>query len=49
MLCAEGYLFELERRGYLLAGSFVPDVLLEHLYSLAGLYRDILYAGSDVV
>jgi hypothetical protein len=26
VLCAEGYLFELERRGYLKAGPFVPEV-----------------------
>ena len=29
VICAEGYLFELERRGYLQAGSFVPEVALE--------------------
>ena len=26
---AEGYLFELERRGYLMAGPFVPEVVLD--------------------
>jgi betaine-homocysteine S-methyltransferase len=30
VICAEGYLFELERRGYLQAGGFVPEVVLEH-------------------
>ena len=29
VICAEGYLFELERRGYLQAGPFVPEVVLE--------------------
>ena len=29
LICAEGYLFELERRGYLQAGAFVPEVVLE--------------------
>ena len=24
VLCAEGYLFEMEKRGYLQAGAFVP-------------------------
>ena len=24
VICAEGYVFELERRGYLQAGAFVP-------------------------
>ena len=30
VICAEGYLFELERRGYLSAGAYVPEVVLEH-------------------
>ena len=29
IICAEGYLFELERRGYLQAGAFVPEVVLD--------------------
>jgi len=28
-ICAEGFLFEMERRGYLAAGEFVPEVALE--------------------
>ena len=27
VLCAEGYLFAMERRGYLSAGAFVPEGL----------------------
>lgn len=49
VICAEGYLFELERRGYLQAGSFVPEVALEHPEALKQLHRDFLWAGSDVV
>ena len=30
VICAEGYLFEFERRGYLQAGAFVPEVVLDH-------------------
>ena len=30
VVCAEGYLFECERRGYLQAGAFVPEVVLDH-------------------
>ena len=30
VIMAEGYLFELERRGYLQAGAFVPEVVLRH-------------------
>ena len=29
MLGAEGYVFELERRGYMKAGPFVPEVVLD--------------------
>jgi betaine-homocysteine S-methyltransferase len=49
VLCAEGYLFELERRGRLQAGSFVPEVALAHPESLVELHREFLDAGSDVV
>jgi len=49
VLCAEGYLFELERRGYLQAGPFVPEVVLEHPEQVAALHRDFVRAGSDVV
>src|SRR5688572_4457622 len=28
VICAEGYLFEFERRGYLQAGAFVPEIVL---------------------
>ena len=30
ILCAEGYLFAMERRGYLSAAPFVPEVVMEH-------------------
>ena len=49
VLCAEGYLFEIERRGYLQAGAYVPEVVLEHPEVLAGLHREFVHAGSDVV
>src|SRR5207245_8605707 len=49
VICAEGYLFELERRGYLQAGPFVPEVVLEHPELVAQLHRDFVRAGSDVV
>jgi betaine-homocysteine S-methyltransferase len=49
VICAEGYLFELERRGYLQAGGFVPEVVLEHPEMVAGLHREFVHAGSDVV
>jgi betaine-homocysteine S-methyltransferase len=49
VVCAEGYLFELERRGYLQAGPFVPEVVLEHPEVVRQLHRDFVHAGSDVV
>lgn len=49
VICAEGYLFELERRGYLQAGAYVPEVVLEHPDVVAQLHREFLRAGSDVI
>jgi betaine-homocysteine S-methyltransferase len=49
VVCAEGYLFELERRGYVQAGAFVPEVVLDHPEVVAQLHRDFVHAGSDVV
>jgi methionine synthase I (cobalamin-dependent) len=49
VLCAEGYLFELERRGYLQAGAFVPEVVLDHPEKVRELHREFVHAGSDVV
>ncbi|MBV9753199.1 MAG: homocysteine S-methyltransferase family protein [Hyphomicrobiales bacterium] len=49
VICAEGYLFEFERRGYLQAGAFVPEVVLEHPELVESLHRDFVHAGSDVV
>src|SRR5712691_13090450 len=49
VICAEGYLFELERRGYVQAGAFVPEVVLDHPEVVAQLHRDFVRAGSDVV
>ncbi|HEY1491115.1 MAG TPA: homocysteine S-methyltransferase family protein [Steroidobacteraceae bacterium] len=48
VICAEGYLFELERRGYLQAGAFVPEVLFEHPEVVEQLHMDFVHAGSDV-
>ena len=49
MICAEGYLFELERRGYLQAGAFVPEVVLDHPEEVTQLHSQFVHAGSDVV
>lgn len=49
VICAEGYLFEFERRGYLQAGAFVPEIVLEQPELVAQLHREFVHAGSDVV
>ena len=49
VVCAEGYLFECERRGYLQAGAFVPEVVLDHPELVEGLHREFVHAGSDIV
>lgn len=49
VLCAEGYLFELERRGYLKAGAYVPEVVLDFPEAVTQLHTEFLRAGSDVI
>ena len=49
VLGAEGYVFELERRGYVKAGAFVPEVILDLPDALPQLHREFLRAGSDVM
>ena len=49
LICAEGYLFEMERRGYLTSGEFVPEVALEHPEVLENLHREFQHAGSNIV
>jgi len=49
VICAEGFLFEIERRGYMSSGQFVPMVSLEHPEALESLHKDFQHAGSDIV
>lgn len=49
VIVGEGYLFELERRGYLQAGSAAPEVVLDNPGALKQTYRDFMNAGSDVI
>lgn len=49
VICAEGYVFEMERRGYVQAGAFVPEVVLDHPHAVTELHREFMYAGSDVI
>src|SRR5436309_9300131 len=44
-----GYLLELEKRGYVQAGPFTPEVVLDHPDALEELHREFLRAGVDVL
>ncbi|KAL5013160.1 hypothetical protein ScPMuIL_007430 [Solemya velum] len=48
VIVAEGYLFEFERRGYLKAGTFVPEVVIEQPDLVKSLHEEYVHAGSDV-
>jgi len=49
VICAEGYVFEMERRGYVQAGPYVPEVVLDYPNAVIELHREFLNAGSDVI
>ena len=49
VICAEGFLFEIERRGYMASGEFVPMVSLDHPDVLENLHKEFQHAGSDIV
>lgn len=42
-------MLELERRGYVQAGPFVPEASITHPEALAGLHREFVGAGVDVL
>jgi betaine-homocysteine S-methyltransferase len=44
-----GYLLELERRGYVQAGPFVPETSLTRPEALAELHREFVRAGAEVI
>ena len=46
MLGAEGYVFELERRGYIKAGPFVPEVVLDFPNAVREKLRDVGREGD---
>jgi betaine-homocysteine S-methyltransferase len=49
VLGAEGYLFELERRGYLKSGPYVPEAVLDFPDAVRELHRELLRAGAEVM
>jgi betaine-homocysteine S-methyltransferase len=44
-----GYLLELEKRGYVQAGPFTPEVSLTHPEALLELHREFIRAGAEVI
>jgi betaine-homocysteine S-methyltransferase len=44
-----GYLLELEKRGWVQAGPFTPEVSIRHPEALAELHREFLLAGAEVL
>jgi betaine-homocysteine S-methyltransferase len=49
VIAAEGYLFEMERRGYVKAGPYVPEVVLDYPEAVKELHREFLRAGAEVM
>ncbi|MGH7196059.1 MAG: homocysteine S-methyltransferase family protein [Candidatus Saccharimonadales bacterium] len=48
VLCGEGYLFQMQHRGYLKAGAYVPEVVLEHPEVVEQLHEEFRRCGTDV-
>ena len=49
IICAEGYMWELERRGFVKSGNFTPEVVLDYPERVISLHEEYVLAGSDVV
>lgn len=49
VLCAEGYLLALSRRGYIAHGVWVPECILEQPEVLRSVHEEFVHAGTDVV
>jgi betaine-homocysteine S-methyltransferase len=44
-----GYIVELERRGYVVAGAFTPEVVLTHPVAVRAMHDEMLNAGAEVL
>ena len=49
MLCAEGYVLGLARRGYVGTGIWTPEFILEYPEVLRSMHYEFVHCGSDVV
>ncbi|MCH7997027.1 MAG: homocysteine S-methyltransferase family protein, partial [Chloroflexi bacterium] len=44
-----GYVLELEKRGYVIAGAFTPEMVVEHPDAVKEMHREFVRAGSEVI
>jgi betaine-homocysteine S-methyltransferase len=44
-----GYIVELEKRGYVVAGAFTPELALSHPEAIREVHREFLHAGAEVL
>ncbi|MDK2413438.1 homocysteine S-methyltransferase family protein, partial [Aphanizomenon sp. 202] len=44
-----GFVFALEKRGYVKAGPWTPEATIEHPEAVRQLHREFLRAGADVM
>ena len=49
VLCAEGYLLAISRRGYIAHGVWVPEFMLEQPEVLRSVHEEFVHAGTDVI
>ena len=49
VLCGEGYLFALEKRGCITVGPFVPTCVIDNPESVTALHQGLVNCGSDIV
>ena len=48
IICAEGYLLALTRRGYIDPDSFIPEFMLDQTDALKTLHYEFIHSGTDV-
>ena len=44
-----GYIVELERRGYVIAGPFTPELAITHPDAIREMHREFVHAGAEVL
>ncbi|MCZ6679006.1 MAG: homocysteine S-methyltransferase family protein [Candidatus Poribacteria bacterium] len=44
-----GYIVELEKRGYVIAGPFTPELAITHPDAIREMHREFLHAGAEVL